>query len=72
VIIRVFFVLLLLVAVSLEARDLVERTLERDPMKRISAKEALEHPWIVTRAPPTVVTDSSKSLTEEGPTCTVS
>jgi hypothetical protein len=37
----------------LEARDLVERTLERDPKKRISAKEALEHPWIATRAPPT-------------------
>jgi serine/threonine protein kinase len=33
-------------AVSLEARDLVERMLKADPMKRPSAREALEHAWI--------------------------
>ena len=58
--------------VSLEARDLVERMLERDPKKRISAKEALEHPWIVTRAPRTVLTDGSKSLAEEATACIIS
>lgn len=35
--------------VSLEARDLAQKMLERDPTQRVSAKDALEHPWIVNR-----------------------
>ena len=34
---------------SAEARDLVERMLERDPTRRITAAEALEHPFFVGR-----------------------
>ena len=33
--------------ISSEARDLVYRMLETDPEERITAKDALEHPWIV-------------------------
>jgi len=35
--------------ISSEARDLVSRMLETDPKERITAKEALEHTWIVQR-----------------------
>jgi serine/threonine protein kinase len=35
--------------VSAEARDLVRAMLEADPRKRISAKDALQHPWICNR-----------------------
>jgi serine/threonine protein kinase len=34
--------------VSQEARDLIRQMLKPDPKKRITAKDALEHPWIVT------------------------
>jgi serine/threonine protein kinase len=34
--------------VSLEARDLIRQMLKPDPKGRITAKDALEHPWIVT------------------------
>ena len=37
--------------VSIEGRDLVERMLHHDPEKRITASEALKHPWITRRAP---------------------
>jgi len=30
---------------SYELQDLIEKMLEVDPEKRISAQEALEHPW---------------------------
>ena len=33
-------------SVSEEARDLVVKMIAEDPDQRISAKEALEHPWI--------------------------
>eukprot|EP00980_Cylindrotheca_fusiformis_P011748 scaffold2794_cov100-Cylindrotheca_fusiformis.AAC.6 len=33
--------------VSDEARDLIQQMLKADPMERISAREALEHPWVV-------------------------
>lgn len=45
--------------VSIEGRDLVERMLHHDPAKRITAAEALKHPWITRRAPP------SKAWTEQ-------
>jgi calcium/calmodulin-dependent protein kinase I len=32
------------------ARDLVERMLQKDPSQRITAKEALQHPWLATFA----------------------
>jgi calcium-dependent protein kinase len=32
--------------ISPAAKDLVERMLTYDPLKRITAKEALGHPWI--------------------------
>lgn len=35
-------------AVSDDAKDLVTKLLTYDPAKRISAKEALSHPWIQT------------------------
>lgn len=31
---------------STNARDLLGRLLEADPVKRITAKEALRHPWL--------------------------
>jgi serine/threonine protein kinase len=33
--------------ISDEAKDLIKRMLETDPMKRITAKEVLQHPWLV-------------------------
>jgi serine/threonine protein kinase len=36
--------------VSVEGRDLVEKMLEVDPVKRIGPSEALRHPWITRRA----------------------
>ncbi|CAI5985502.1 unnamed protein product [Closterium sp. NIES-65] len=37
--------------VSGEAKELITRMLEKDPSKRITAQEALEHPWIAKLAP---------------------
>lgn len=39
-------------AVSPEAVDLVSRLLKRDPSERISAEEALRHPWITMHCGP--------------------
>mmetsp|Transcript_17960 Transcript_17960/g.20447 ORF Transcript_17960/g.20447 Transcript_17960/m.20447 type:complete len:911 (+) Transcript_17960:197-2929(+) len=36
-------------SVSVEGRDLVEKLLQRNPSKRISAANALQHPWITIR-----------------------
>ena len=36
--------------VSQPAKDLVLKLLERDPTKRLSAEEALNHPWIALRS----------------------
>lgn len=36
--------------VSLGAKDLVKRMMEPDPQQRLSAKEALEHSWIINHA----------------------
>jgi len=37
--------------ISAEAKDLVRRILTRRPESRISAKDILQHPWIVSEAP---------------------
>mmetsp|Transcript_9902 Transcript_9902/g.11288 ORF Transcript_9902/g.11288 Transcript_9902/m.11288 type:complete len:878 (-) Transcript_9902:60-2693(-) len=37
--------------ISPEARDLVKRMLKRNPIERITAKEALQHDWIVRLKP---------------------
>ncbi|CAI5465125.1 unnamed protein product [Closterium sp. Yama58-4] len=37
--------------VSVEAKELISRMLEKDPSKRITAQEALAHPWITKLAP---------------------
>jgi len=36
-------------SISVEGRDLVERMLQKDPMKRITAEQALNHAWIRRR-----------------------
>jgi len=41
--------------VSKEAKDLVRKLLEYNPDKRISAAEAIQHPWIINVAPSLVV-----------------
>lgn len=41
-------------------KDIVEKMLEVDPSKRLSASEALKHPWIVT-----VQTDNHLSTAHE-------
>ena len=38
--------------ISTEAQALVSQLLEKDPSKRISAKDAMAHPWIVRRRRP--------------------
>jgi serine/threonine protein kinase len=38
---------LLLLLVSEEARDLIRQMLKAQPSDRISAKNALQHPWII-------------------------
>ena len=37
------------IPVSEEARDLMARLIETDASKRLSAKEASQHPWILTK-----------------------
>jgi len=41
--------------VSNEGKDLLKKLLERNPKKRISASEALEHPWIKHQATKAVI-----------------
>ena len=63
--------------VSREARDLVEKMLMQDPHTRISAKAALQHPWILSNASDSYddILDASSSLKASdistGTACTI-
>ena len=50
-----------------EAKDLVKRLLERDPCKRLTAKEALGHPWIVNLGKKSTKPRSTSSRRTERP-----
>ncbi len=39
-------------AISDDARDLIAKMLERNPLKRITAEEILTHPWIAQVSDP--------------------
>lgn len=39
--------------ISEDAKDLIRRLLVRDPRKRFSAKEVLNHRWVTSPPPPT-------------------
>jgi len=39
--------------ISDDAKTLIQKLLVRDPRKRLSAKEVLNHPWVVSPPPPT-------------------
>jgi serine/threonine protein kinase len=67
--------------VSLEAKDLVKRMMEPNPSRRLCAKEALKHPWMLRHAGATdtasVVAHSGidalgDSLHMKGQTCVIS
>ena len=63
--------------ISKDARDLVEKMLMRHPHQRISAKEALQHPWIVNQASDSYnALDTSSSLiasdVSKNTACTIS
>jgi len=51
------------VAVSPEAKNLVRSMMEPDPSRRLSAREALQHPWIVQYAGQI---DSAKAVGQTG------
>jgi len=48
--------------ISRDGRDLVQQLMERDPEKRISAKAALDHLWIVGDIPPTPLSSARERL----------
>lgn len=62
--------------VSADARELVQAMLLADPSKRISAKDALKHPWIVNKGEGSADTQkalvSSSQDYSEGAACTIS
>mmetsp|Transcript_60396 Transcript_60396/g.178887 ORF Transcript_60396/g.178887 Transcript_60396/m.178887 type:complete len:95 (-) Transcript_60396:492-776(-) len=60
--------------VSVEGRDLVEKMLHTNPSIRISATDALQHPWIKRRAPSlgSRTEGSDSSPFDDGESCTLS
>ena len=59
--------------ISSDARDLVSRLLEINPDERIDAIEALRHPWIVQRAPPSKwMKQNSVRNTSKDDSCVIS
>ena len=67
-------------AVSSEAKDLVKRMMDPDPKRRLSAKEALQHTWVVKHAgtsdhfgqTATGLEALKSSVAHKGDTCVVS
>jgi serine/threonine protein kinase len=51
---------------SIEAKDFVNRLLNKDPKKRMSVKEALVHPWIQNHFPSAVEERLKKNYNHEG------
>merc|ERR1712020_764079 len=41
--------------ISLEAKDLISKLLVKDPRKRLSAEQVLEHPWVKYGGPSRVL-----------------
>lgn len=68
----VSYSLSLIALVSLGARELVEAMLKADPKKRISAKGALQHPWVNSHTESTTVPSNSAKKFVDGAACTIS
>lgn len=52
---------------SNEAKDLIKKMLTYDPRQRVSASDALQHPWMITmtatgKAPPKAVKQTLNNL----------
>jgi serine/threonine protein kinase len=58
--------------VSRGARELVQAMLEADPKKRISAKDALQHPWVRIHTEPAILASNSAKKFVDGAACTIS
>lgn len=69
----VLFLICHIYVVSPQARGLVLAMLEADPSKRISAKDALQHPWISRRTErvPNPIDPLAKDFSV-GAACTIS
>lgn len=52
-------------SVSPEAKDLTRRLLERDPSKRLTAEQALQHPWLAVIQ--VIAGSTSNNTTGDGP-----
>jgi serine/threonine protein kinase len=54
-------------SVPRDARDLVAKLLQRDPAKRLTPQQALQHPWLARHSSSNVaVTCSDSSSSNEG------
>lgn len=53
----------LFVGISTEGKDFLQGLLEHHPSKRLSADEALRHPWLTTAKSPTITSTTDKELT---------
>ncbi|CAH2071621.1 unnamed protein product [Thlaspi arvense] len=51
--------------ISLSAKDLIKKMLTKDPKKRISASDVLEHPWIKYEAPNKPIDDARVLLMKQ-------
>ena len=62
--------------ISKEAVDLVKQMMHPDPRIRLDARQALDHPWFLKNIPQSMlsdaVQDSTNSLDQLDPSCTIS